>query len=58
MGIPWLFEVLTAIIRFDWNPILSAIENVWDVLNCLQGNINYFLFLFLLGSLRSIKLDY
>lgn len=53
MGIPWLFEVLTSIIRFNKDPILATIETIWDILNSLQGIsilhnylfvINFFLF--------------
>lgn len=37
MGVPWLFEVLSLIIRFDLHPWMLIIETIWDVLNCLQG---------------------
>lgn len=37
MGVSWLGEALTSMIRFDTDPVLAEIETVWDVFNCLQG---------------------
>lgn len=37
MGVSWLGEALTSMIRFDTNPVLAQIETAWDVFNCLQG---------------------
>lgn len=42
MGVSWLGEALTSMIRFDTHPVLAQIETAWDVFNCLQGEFCVF----------------
>nr|CAI5840483.1 unnamed protein product [Callosobruchus analis] len=39
MGMLFLFELLSSFTDFRSNPITATIEIIWDVINCLQGEI-------------------